>query len=55
MKSLKECIEANMATPANTNGMGNPAFPEGDNVGSDLITTIKKIKKKRANKSTQIK
>ena len=53
MRSLKECIEANMATPTNTNGMGNPAFPEGDNPGSEPITPLKKKLKKKLNKHTK--
>lgn len=53
MKSLRECIEANMATPANTNGMGNPAFPEGDTPGSEPIHPLKKKPKKKQIKPTK--
>lgn len=51
MRSLRECIEANMSTPANTNGIGNPAFPEGDIPGSEPITPLKKKLKKKLKKN----
>ena len=53
MKHLKDFLECDFATPANTNGMGNPAFPEGDNPGSEPITPLKKKLKKKLNKHTK--
>lgn len=55
MKSLKnKILEDLYATPANTTGLGQIAFPSQDNsiVGSDIVTSniyynIKKIKKKK--------
>lgn len=48
MKSLKECIQAAMATPMNTSGMGNPQLPTDTSIGSEpLPLDSKKHKKKK--------
>jgi len=37
MKTLKDFLECNFATPMNTPGMGNPSAPEGTIPGSGDI------------------
>lgn len=56
MKSLKECIQAAMATPMNTPGMGNPQLPTDTLIGSEpLPLDSKKHKKKKILKKINIK
>lgn len=51
MRSLKECIDAALATPSNTPGMGNPTLPTETTPGSEPFPIIsKKKKKKKLNK-----
>ena len=48
MKSLKECIDAALATPANTVGMGGITFPTETTPGSgDIPNAGEKRKKKK--------
>ncbi len=53
MKSLKECIQAAMATPMNTPGMGNPQFPSDTSLGSEPLPLNYKKHKKKNKKLTK--
>lgn len=47
MKSLKECVLAAMATPANTMGMGNPSIESAAIPINGKPRKLKKLKKKK--------
>ena len=58
MRSLKECVATamgNVATPANTIGMGNPSDASGDALALSTKSLSYRLKKKKKKKNKKIK